>query len=598
MPSLREPDHLPPSLRDSLAPWLESVVFSTGTVFRQGDVGDACFFLTAGQVRIEAHGERGECDIDSEPVLGYLGAGEAFGELALLDGEPRAASAFVETAPVHAWKLTAASVETLRARHPDIAADLYRYLGTHAAAKLRSTNVTATGQRGGEDPEVDALVTAAADARKAFSLWPDDRVEALLARIAEVSASRAGELADLTVRATRYGNVPDKTRKNLMAALGVLHSMTGHPGAGVIAVDETRGITEIAAPAGVVFALIPITNPVATAVFKALVCLKSRNALILSFHRAAREVAGVVGEMLEGILIEAGAPAGLIGWVKDRNSRRKTAAFFRHPGVDLILATGGRAMVRAAYASGKPALGVGPGNTPTLICGDCDPGVAAAMVVESKSFDHGLICGAEHNLIVVDSIYDAFIAALEASGAAVLTDPDESTRFMLAVLTDDGTSLRRKTVGQSGADIAAMADLERPFPIRVLVVPAGEAHSENALAREKMAPVLGLFRVADETAGFALAARLLEIEGAGHTAIIHSRNRETIRAYAEALPVGRILANSPGAQGVVGLTTGLIPSLTLGCGTFGGTSTTDNVTYLHVRNIKRLAEFRSPSITL
>jgi acyl-CoA reductase-like NAD-dependent aldehyde dehydrogenase len=396
-------------------------------------------------------------------------------------------------------------------------------------------------------------------------------------------------------RQPAFGDVGDKTRKNLFASRGVLAAMRGQPGTGLLGAPAS-GVREFAAPAGLVFGLIPVTNPAATAIFKALIAVKARNAVILSFPRRAAEVGERVGELFAGVLAAGGWPGGLVQVATRRTSRRRTEAFFQHPGVDLILATGGPSMVRAAYASGRPAIGVGAGNAPCLVCADADPVAAAAMIVESKSFDHGLICGAEHNLLVESAALPAFAAALAAAGAAVL-DAAEGEAFRSTVLSDDGGAIRRRFIGRPAAALAAAAGISRRWPIRLLVVPAAAAEcvASHALAREKMAPVLSLFEVADERAGIALAVRLLEFDGRGHTAAIHTADAERAERFALAVPASRIIHNSPATQGVIGLTTALVPSLTLGCGFFGGNSTGDNVTFHHLRNLKRLAGPRPPA---
>ncbi len=583
--------YMPPDLASALEPWLEPAEFpGNSTIFVEGGEVDGCYFIESGQVRIE----RRDDDIDSEPVIAQLGPGEVLGELGLLDGRPRAASAVAGSQAVKARMLKIETLAEIGEKDPGLEAKIYRHLGREAATKLRAANEPPALEES-DDLEVGKLVADAQAAQAEFEKWPEEKVDALLQTIAETTAARAEELAELAVKVTRYGNIPDKATKNRMASMGVLLSLAGRPGSGLLAVDPETGVSQIAAPVGVVFAMIPVTNPVATAVFKTLICLKSRNALILSFHRSARDVATVVGEMLTGILKKAGAPAGLVSWVKDRNSRRKTDMFFRHPGISLILATGGRAMVRAAYGSGKPALGVGPGNAPCLVCADCDLATAAGHVVLSKSFDNGLICGGEHNLVVVDSVYDAFVEALEQSGAAVLS-PEEGDKFLSAVLVEGKPVLRRKFIGRAAAEMAEAAGIIRDQPIRLIVVPTEGVSQENAMSREKMGPVLGMFRVPDEEEGMEICEELLDLEGAGHTAAIHSADPELLKRFAERMPAGRIIANSPATQGVVGLTTGLVPSLTLGCGTFGGNSTADNVTYTHVMNVKRLAEFRPPKI--
>ncbi|HRD77390.1 MAG TPA: aldehyde dehydrogenase family protein, partial [Hyphomicrobiaceae bacterium] len=265
----------------------------------------------------------------------------------------------------------------------------------------------------------------------------------------------------------------------------------------------------------------------------------------------------------------------------------------RHKDVAFILATGGASMVKAAYSSGKPAIGVGPGNAPTFVAPDADLTHAAASIVASKSFDNGLICGSEHNLVTTAATREGLVASLAAHGAAVLA-PDEVTKLTQCVVPPGEFRFRPEVVGQSAAAIAKVAGITRPHPIGLLVVPTDDAKPGNPWAHEKMAPMVSLFTVADTEAAIALAQRLLEIEGKGHTAIIHTRDRALARRYGLAMPASRILVNSPGSQGIVGHTTNLKPSFTLGCGTFGGNSTTDNVTFAHLLNVKRLAEFVAP----
>lgn len=584
-------DPFGPELRPLLERYVEEVTLAAGErLFREGDATDAFYLVEEGTLRLQSERE----EIDTDPVLGFLGRGGILGEVGFFDGEPRAASAYAEES-VRLRRISHALLDGLFTTDPALCAAIYRHLGQAEAAKLRLANDRILGRgtpRPAEDPAVGDTVAAASRALEAFGAWPEGRVDALLDALAEAVAVRAGELAARTVAVTRLGNAVDKTTKNLMASRGVRRSLDAGPGFGPLGTNPATGVSEIAAPAGVVFGLIPQTNPVATAIFKTLICLKSRNALILSFHRSTRELAGVVGALLQDVLAAHGAPRELVQWVQGRNSRRTTEAYFQHPGVSLLLATGGRSMVQAAYRSGKPALGVGPGNAPALVCGDCDLDWAARCIVESKSFDHGIICGSEHNLVVPAPVRAAFVEALERHGAAVL-DPAETAAF-LAKHVAGGTALRRNIAGRPAAEIAAAAGIRREGTIRVLVVPTAAVAAGNPLALEKMAPVVGLFEVRDEAEGLEVSRRLLELEGQGHTAVIHSRDEALIARFAALMPASRILVGTPASQGVVGGTTGLVPSFTLGCGTFGGTSTGDNVTYTHVRNVKRVATFRPP----
>ena len=248
--------------------------------------------------------------------------------------------------------------------------------------------------------EVDAMASRASRAQEAFESWNDDRIDALLHDLADAFADAAEELAIATVAETGMGSVLDKTFKNQFASLGVYASFAGKPGQGTLTVDAARQVAEVASPVGVVFGVVPVTNPVATAMFKTLIALKGRNALILSFHHRALGVAERTVAIVQGVLEAHRAPLDLVQWVRRAGGRATTTKLMSHPLVSMILATGGTGLVKAAYSSGTPAIGVGPGNAPVLICPDADLDEAARAIVQSKTFDNGLICGAEHNLVV------------------------------------------------------------------------------------------------------------------------------------------------------------------------------------------------------
>ena len=437
------------------------------------------------------------------------------------------------------------------------------------------------------DYDVDAVVTRAHTAQKAFENWSDPRIDAMLFDIATMLAARAEELAIASVSETGLGNVADKAMKIRFASLGVYGSFAGQAAQGVLSVDAERRVTEIASPVGVVFAVAPVTNPVATAIFKMLIAIKGRNALILSFHHQALGVGRLTCGIVRDALKAHGAPADLVQWVV-RPSRTVTRRFMGHQGVSLVLATGGQSLVEAAYSSGTPAIGVGPGNAPAWICPDADLAGAARAIVGSKSFDNGVICGAEHNLVVDAQVAAPFADALIAHGSAVLT-PDEAGRFARQAVDLDTGDLRREFVGQSAATVATAIGVVRPYAIRLIVLPAVFSRSDRFSTGEKLAPVLSMFTVDGEDEGLRLCRTLLTIAGAGHTAVVHSTNAARIERFARVIPAGRILVNSPAAQGCCGMTTGLACSMTLGCGTFGGNSTTDNITFRHLLNVKRVA---------
>lgn len=590
--ALPEPlDALAPDERATLERYLEPVQFGAGTcIFEEGGPGDGCYLIDKGEVRLEV----ARPEVDSDGVLGFLEPGTILGELSLLDRQPRSASAYSHS-DVTARRLSGNAIDKLMEDEPRIGLAIFRALGRDAALKLRSTTrKLADFVVTDVDSDVDEMVHRASAAQAAIADWPDERIDEMLHEIAQAVYQQAEALAKATVDETKIGNVPDKALKNQVASMGVLRSIAGQPGRGALAADPERKVTTIASPAGVVFALIPMTNPVATAVFKTLIALKGGNALILSFHRSALRVGDTTGELLRGALERRGAPGDLVQWIKQRTSRKKTAMFLTHPGVSLILATGGAGMVKAAYSSGTPAIGVGPSNTPCWICADADPTAAAQAVLLSKAFDNGLICGAEHNLVVDRAVREAFVEALVAGGAAVLT-PAETTAFAAAVIDPETGGFRSLVIGQSAQAIADFLGLRREYPIRVIVVPTDDPSPDNPFAGEKIAPILSLFTADGTEAGMATCTALLSFHGAGHTAVIHTRDAELIERFGRAMPAGRILANSPAVQGVVGLTSGLDPSFTLGCGTFGKNSTADNVTYRHLINVKRLAHYLPPT---
>jgi acetaldehyde dehydrogenase/alcohol dehydrogenase len=435
---------------------------------------------------------------------------------------------------------------------------------------------------------VDGVVGSSKSAQLRFTAWSEDAVDALLAAVAAEVAEHAGQLAAACVEETGIGSTIDKITKIRFASLDVAASLVGRRGIGVWDLDNDRKVRRIAAPVGIVVGLTPVTNPVATTVFKALICLKARNSLIVSAHRDASGVSATTVDLVRGVLQRYGAPVDLIQDVRTRTGRETTAALMNHPDVALILATGGARLVRAAYSSGTPALGVGPGNAPVWIAPDADVSSAASMVVAGKSFDHGIICGSENNLVVDRSVKELFLAALTDAGAAILS-PTECRRVERAVFDREGR-LRKSALGKSAQVLAEFAGISIARNTRVLIAPLSRVAVQGPYGGEKLAPLLSLFTAEGDADALTLCRHLLHRGGCGHTAIVHSGSAARHLAFAQALYASRILVNSVGAHGCIGLGNGLSPSLTLGCGTYGNTSTTDNITYTHLLNIKRLAE--------
>jgi len=455
---------------------------------------------------------------------------------------------------------------------------MLRWLSRHALGNNRvlpgdGEQVIGTGE---PDSAVDALVARSAAALDSIAGWAEEEIDGLITALAAQIAAHADELAAATVAETGIGCVPDKADKNRFASLGVASS------------NAPEGLTEIAEPMGVILGLIPATNPVATLVFKALICIKARDALIASCHRDAAGAGAQTADLLRRVLARHGACVDLVQAAPRHPGRRATAALMRHPGVAMILATGGTAMVKAAYSSGTPAIGVGPGNAPAWVCADADVDKAARIVVASKGFDHGIICGSENNLIVDQSVRGSFTAALREAGAAVL-NPADCDRLARAAFDERDGRLRRAVLGQAATAIAAQAGIAVPAGTRLLVAPLPRQAVPGPYGREKLAPILSLFTADGPDDGIGLCRQILGNGGQGHTAIIHTRSQRLPLSFARRMPVSRVLVNGPGAHGCIGLGNALTPSFTLGCGTHGRTSTTDNVTYTNLVNIKRVA---------
>ncbi len=568
--------------------YVEVLTYPVGScIFAEHDPGDGCYIIDQGRVRIELGSDT---HADDENILGFMEPGNILGELSLLDRLPRSASAFADT-DVVVRRIGLQAIDNLVASQPHIGLLILSTLGRNASLKLRhATEQLDQYIHSKPDPLVDDMIERAVVAQKQIQDWSEERIDALLVAMAATIEAHAEELAIATVAETKIGNVADKTIKNRYASVTVCQSLTGHQGYGQLTLDKQRQVAEIANPIGVVFGLVPMTNPTSTFTFKALICIKSRNAVILSPSKQASGVSTQVGELLQEALRQHGAPVDLIQWVKVGNSRKTASLFMKHKKIALILATGGPSMVKAAYSSGNPAIGVGAGNAPALICADADLQLAAENVILSKSFDNGLICASENNLVVNSTIRANFVSELEKHGAAVLST-EESAALVREVVDAVKNKLKPEVVGQAAEKLASAANIHRNYPIRLLVVPQERVSPDSPFSFEKLAPLISLFTAADDNEGIELCQNLLAIDGTGHTAIIYTQNEGLIRRFGNEIPASRILVNAPGVQGALGLVSGLVPSLTLGCGTFGHNSTTDNVTYTHLLNIKRLAYY-------
>ena len=579
-------DSLTSDERNIISDKLEVVHFKEGTcIIEQGAQGDGCYFIDEGRVRVEF--DTGETDTDV--VLNYLEPGQVMGEFSLLDEQPRSASLFAHTDVTARW-LSTKAFRSIITYNTFIGAKLLTAISLNLIQIVRHTNRQLADfmSYDASNQQVDETVANAVQAQKEFMDWSEDQVDALLKDLAKTISNHAEVLAEASVVESGLGNKTDKIAKIQFASQEVYNVIEGKPAAGLLQYNDSNHIQEIATPMGVVLGIIPLTNPVPTMIFKTLICIKSRNALIMSCHRNAMGVGNQAGEIIQDVLVKHGAPVNLVQWIKERSSRKLTNMFMRHRDVSFILATGGPSIVKAAYSSGTPAIGVGAGNAPVYITKTADLEKTAKTIVGSKSFDNGVICGSENNLVIDSEVQDSFIEALKNNGAKVLNS-EEIKKLTDAMFDPKTTKLQRDVIGKSALWIANKAEIEADETIKLLIVPQPLDQVSGLYGQEKLAPVLPLFPVTSESEALDICKNILIREGIGHTAIIHTEDKALAERYALTVAANRVLVNVGGSLGCIGGGNGLLPSLTLGCGTQGGTSTTDNVNYQNLLNIKRLA---------
>lgn len=385
------------------------------------------------------------------------------------------------------------------------------------------------------------------------------------------------------------GVLEDKVIKNHFASEYIYNKYKDSKTCGIIEDDPTSGYREIAAPLGVVAGIVPTTNPTSTAIFKALLCLKTRNGIIFSPHPRAIRSTRAAAMTIYKAAVEAGAPENIIDCLEE-SSLELSQHLMSHPGINLILATGGPGMVRAAYSSGTPAIGVGAGNTPVVIDATADIKMAVNSIMLSKTFDNGMICASEQSIIVEEKVADAVRAELLARGAW-FASPEEAEALKTVIFKDG--ALNSAIVGQSAAHIASLAGIILPENTKVLLAERDAVAEDDPFAHEKLSPVLGFYRAIDFSAAVDTARQLVRLGGAGHTSALYTQesNTEHIRRFEEAMPTGRVLINMPASQGAIGdvYNFRVAPSLTLGCGSWGGNSVSENIGVKHLMNVKTVA---------
>ncbi|NUS11504.1 MAG: bifunctional acetaldehyde-CoA/alcohol dehydrogenase [Streptomyces sp.] len=439
---------------------------------------------------------------------------------------------------------------------------------------------------------VDPLVEGAARALAAYAGLTQEQVDRIVAKASVAALDRHSDLARLAVEETGRGVFEDKAAKNMFACEHVTHTMAKVRTVGVIARDDIDDVVEIAEPVGVVAAITPVTNPTSTTIFKALLALKTRNPVIFAFHPAAQRCSAEAARTVRDAAVAAGAPADCVQWI-ERPSLAATSALMRHPGVAMILATGGNAMVKAAYSAGKPAVGVGAGNVPAYVHRSADLRRAVNDLVLSKSFDNGMICASEQAVILDEAVYGEALA-LFGELHAHLASPQEKRRLEAYLFppAPDGTPGGRvnpAAVGRSPEWIARQAGFTVPAGTSVILAEAARVGRSEPLTREKLCPVLTVLCARSTEQGFELAAEMVAFHGQGHTAVIHTGDPHVAEEYGRRMQTVRVIVNAPSSQGAIGgIYNHLLPSLTLGCGSWGHTSVSDNVSTAQLLNIKRI----------
>ncbi|GGY47973.1 bifunctional acetaldehyde-CoA/alcohol dehydrogenase [Streptomyces omiyaensis] len=444
------------------------------------------------------------------------------------------------------------------------------------------------------EERVEGLVGRALGALAEFESLDQEQVDHIVRKASLAALAAHGELARLAVEETGRGLFEDKAVKNLFACEHVTNSMAGLKTVGVVSRDELNGITEIAEPVGVVCAMTPVTNPTSTTVFKALIALKTRNPIVFAFHPSAQRCSAEAARIVRDAAVAAGAPAGCVQWIEEP-SMEATGLLMRHDGVSTILATGGNAMVEAAYSCGKPALGVGAGNVPAYVAKDARLQRAIHDIVLSKAFDHGMICASEQAVVLDAEVYEEGLAEFERLGAHVVTAAEKTKleEYLFGVTAFGtncgGAKLNAAVVGRSPAWIAEQAGFEVPDGTSILLAECAEVGENEPLTREKLSPVLAALRADDTEHGLALSAAMVEFHGLGHSAAIHTEDEALAEEFGRRVKAVRVIVNAPSTFGGIGdVYNAFLPSLTLGCGSYGHNSVSNNVTAVNLLNIKRI----------
>lgn len=439
------------------------------------------------------------------------------------------------------------------------------------------------------DGVINDLATKGNDALKVLAKFDQAKVDQIVHEMAMAALDKHMLLAKMAVEETGRGIVEDKAIKNMYASEYIWNNIKDNKTAGVIHEDKQKNLIQIAEPVGVICGVTPTTNPTSTTIFKVLIALKTRNPIIFAFHPSAQKCSAEAARIIRDAAIAAGAPENCIQWI-EQPSLEATQGLMNHPGVAIVLATGGGAMVKAAYSTGKPALGVGPGNVPAYIEKTANIKRAVNDLLVSKTFDSGMICASEQAVIVDKEIYETVKKEFQAH-QVYFVKKNELRQLEAVVMNEGKYAVNPKIVGFSAKAVADLAGIGVPNGTKMLVAELDGVGPDYPLSREKLSPVLAMIKSNSTEHGFDLSEAMLELGGLGHTAVIHSEDEEAQLEFSLRMKACRILINSPSSEGGIGdIYNELIPSLTLGCGSYGKNSVSHNVSALDLINIKNGSE--------
>ncbi|MEG0254832.1 MAG: bifunctional acetaldehyde-CoA/alcohol dehydrogenase [Vagococcus sp.] len=442
------------------------------------------------------------------------------------------------------------------------------------------------------DQMINELVIKGNDALKEMKAFDQEKVDHIVHQMAMAALNEHMPLAKMAVEETGRGIYEDKAIKNMFASESIWNNIKYDKTVGVINEDKQKQIIEIADPVGVVCGVTPTTNPTSTTIFKAMISIKTRNPIIFAFHPSAQKCSAEAARIVRDAAVAAGAPENCVQWI-EQPSIEATNALMNHEGVAIVLATGGAGMVKAAYSTGKPALGVGPGNTPSYVEKSAKIKRAVNDLIASKSFDNGMICASEQGVIVDKEIYDAVKKEFEAHQVYIVK-ANELSKLEAAVMNESKTAVNPRIVGHSAVSIAKDAGITVPEGTKILIAELEDAGADYPLSREKLSPVLAMFKANSREHGLELCEKMLKLGGEGHTAVLHSEDEDLHIEFGLRMNACRILINSPAAQGGIGdIYNDMIPSLTLGCGSYGKNSVSKNVTAINLINTKTVTKRRN-----